>query len=160
MTSGCVQKINVYGSRGDIRYFLKGLKYHWRYWISHAVLLTYFTQNCFMISCNICWGVGEKNWSLMFSLLKKEKENPTQDRNVSALVISGERRVDPNLEWLEVKILVIVCIRCPMLLSACTPKQCHLVFYDLAICQFFPCSLKFNKFRNGSETTFRVLPEH
>lgn len=58
------------------------------------------------------------------------------------------------------KILVIVCVRSPILLSCCTPKQCHLVFYNLAICQFFPCLLKFNKSRGGCETTFRELLEH
>lgn len=60
---------------------------------------------------------------------------------------------DLNLELLEVKILVIVCVWSPILLSCCTPKQCHLLYYILAICQFFLCLLIFNRSRNGSETT-------
>lgn len=105
-----------------------------------------------------CWGKEMKPHVCFIK--KKEKENPTEDQNVSVLVIFGEQRVGPSLEWLEVKILVIICVQSPILLSYCTPKQCHLVFYILAICQFFPCLLKFNKSRNGSETTFRDLSEH
>lgn len=65
-----------------------------------------------------------------------------------------------NLEWLEVKMLIVVSVRSPILLCCCTPKQRHLVFHILAVCQFFPCSLVFNKSRNGSETTFREQSEH
>lgn len=65
-----------------------------------------------------------------------------------------------NLEWLEVKMLIVASVWSPMLLCCCTPEQRHLVFYILAVCQFFPCSLIFNKSRNGSETTFREQSEH
>lgn len=33
----------------------------------------------------------------------KKKENTTEEPSVSELVTSGEWRLDPNLEWLEVK---------------------------------------------------------
>lgn len=145
----------MFRSTGDIRYFLRGLRYHFWYWISHAVLLTYFTQICFIISCNICQGAREKNWSSMFSLLEKEKAHKRPKcfwasyiwwvENWSESGIGRGEGISCNVVWSHI------------ILDCCPPKQWYLIFYSLAICKFFSCLLKFNKSRNGLETTWRPI---
>lgn len=146
--------MNVYRYRGDIRYILKGLKYNLRYWYyllscSHILLRSALWYLIIYVKL-----LGKRSEAAYFPLFKNNNSN-----NKASKITEGQNTHEqfylPGGEWLEVMILIVVCVQSPLLPCWFTAKQCHLYFIFLLPASSFPA----RSYLTNPEMDLKVLLE-